>query len=141
MVELKKLPLPTEPWVDRLRPRHWIWLSKEQRFVQVAVPWRPPEPGTYTGQIGIYYHGGGHVQLWCMHRDGKGFDGKQLIEPVEDNLPDDPPELPPAQVQQILYAQSLLIERVMRLEQRISHLESLDLNLDDWDTPQVPKGT
>jgi hypothetical protein len=115
--------MPEGPWLGRLRVGHWVWLVKETRSAQVAFPWQPPEPGTIAGRIGIQI-APGHIQAWYVGENGRGFDDKPLLCPIEGNFPENPPPLPEPQLQQILRALARLVDHHNQLETRVSLLET-----------------
>ena len=93
---LKVLQPPNAPWMHRLRTGHFIWLPKENRYAQVAFRWQKPEPGKVAGQMFLERITGdpttagyvlGAVEMWYVMPDGRGFDGKPLILPLEGNFP------------------------------------------------------
>jgi hypothetical protein len=124
MNEEMVLPVPGEPWMYRLREGHYIWLVKEQEYAQVQWAWEPPEPGCCSGRLGIKRFGGyaphqmsfWGEQTWFVDSMGKGFDGKQLIRPVEGNLPDNPPPIPAPIITHICTALAHLSHRISTLE-------------------------
>jgi hypothetical protein len=118
------LPIPSEPWLHRLRKGHVIWLVKEQQIAQVNWEWEPPEPGHISGRLGIQrFDGTAFIgrryrgdQTWFIGSKGEGLDGKQLIAPVEGNLPYDPPPIPEPEIRQILRALESQARRIEKLE-------------------------
>ncbi len=98
-------PHPSDiTWVERLREGHFIWLCKERCLGQVEIPFYPPEPGTCAGKLALKKFDGNRfvgrtyrgTEVWFISYTGTGFDGSQLILPIEGNLPDfpEPIELP-----------------------------------------------
>ena len=123
----RPIPVPDGEWIDRLRKGNIIWLSKQQCYAVVTFPYLPPDPGCFSGSIGIAkiwgemfvstMWGFGHTEDWYITPDGKGFDGKQLIEPCSDHLPDEPPPLDHPVTRQ-------LMRRIEHLTHRVEQLES-----------------
>ena len=120
---LTVLPIPDDRWLERLRRGHFVWLEKEWEFAKIAFAYEPPEPGCCAGSIGIqrlWRHdndwGMKDIQTWCVKIDGQGFDGSQLIFPVQDNCPDEP--LPISEIWQRHVEKTLaqLMHRVEQLE-------------------------
>jgi hypothetical protein len=87
--ELDILPVPDDPrWMARLEQDNAVWLVKQGQVAWVAEPFAF-RPGDMTGSIHVDM-GHGSVQRWFVRPDGTGFDRKQLIQPMADNLPESP---------------------------------------------------
>lgn len=84
----KVLDLPKEPWLDRLRKDHLVWLVKEQEYARVEFAWDPPEPGYRSGRIAIRQQNNYQLGSWFIDINGRGLDGSQLFLPTEGSLPE-----------------------------------------------------
>lgn len=115
-------------WLERLRQGNYVWLSKEQCYGEIEFPYLPPDPGCYSGSIGVRIirppHAG-QIQRWYISPDGKGFDGKPLMQPVQGNLPDDPPPLDHPAVRQLSRQMGNLTHRVEQLETLLTFYRGL----------------
>jgi hypothetical protein len=82
---------PDEPWVDRLRRGHVVYLPKEGVHARIEFAYEPPEPGCRLGFIGVHRAGHPYCDLpWFISPEGCGLDGTQIMLPTEGNLPDEP---------------------------------------------------
>jgi hypothetical protein len=117
------LPIPDGPWVERLRRRHRIYLFKEGCEASVEWPYQPPEPGCVAGEIAIrkilYNHFQPTIEVWYVYPDGRGFDGKQLIAPIEGNLPENPPPIPEPWRIKVERQLEHLADAIDKLQQRV----------------------
>jgi len=104
---------PDSNWLARLRHGNKVWLAKEQREAVVEWPYEPPDPGHKCGRIGIRL---GHLDSWFIDSNGRGIDGKPLMQPIEGELPENPPPLPDNEVRR-------LQREFEYLEHRVEHLE------------------
>lgn len=115
------LPVPIEPWVDRLRCDHRVWLVKENRPAIVAWAWEPPAPGfsSIIGQIAVQPIVDGRVrsvQVWYTDLRGRGMDRSQLFAPIEGQLPDEAAPISGPVVRQMMRTIANLTHRVEQLE-------------------------
>lgn len=107
--DFELLDPPSTPWMDRLRRGHYIWLVKENQIAQVANPWEPPEPGCFSGRMFIERFNSDHIkyrsfagiEYWFTDQMGRGLDGLQIIQPIVDNLPENPEPLEPQAIRDI----------------------------------------
>ena len=132
MIDLKIAPMPDYEWLSRLRPGHFAWDVKGERYVQVCFAYEPPDPGCNTGSIGLepIWEDGGDwgsegLEKWHIKPDGCGFDGSQLLMPLEDNCPDEPAPLPDVWQRRVERDLDLMKEQLDNLHRQI--LVSLDL--------------
>ncbi len=124
MRDFNLLPVPKDLWMARLRKGHYIWLVKEQQIAQVSAPWEAPSPGHCSGNMFIERFDSDHIQYrrfigiqyWFVDGCGRGLDKKQLIQPIEGNLPDDPEPIPSTEIQQIHRALANIMRRLELLE-------------------------
>jgi hypothetical protein len=97
MIDLKVITMPDDAWLTRLRRGNFVWDVKDEQYAQVEYGYEPPEPGCVSGRIAIrpiwsngIEWGVRGMAIWFIKQDGTGFDGSQLLLPLEDNCPDDP---------------------------------------------------
>lgn len=109
---------PPPNWLERLRRDHKIWLVKEQETASVEFPYEPSEPGRLCGRIGIRRHN--NIQSWFISTNGEGINGSLLMQPLQDNLPDNPEPLPESIVRQIQRTLEQLDTRLYKLESKIA---------------------
>lgn len=102
---------PPHNWVERLRPGHSVWLSKEQQEAVIDFAYEPPEPGFRCGRIGICHSG-----AWFVGLNGEGINGSLLLQPIEGHLPENPEPLPEPLIRQMQRAMERLDNRVRTLE-------------------------
>lgn len=120
------LPTPAEPWLDRLRRNHRVWLVKERRPAVVAWAWEPPEPGMRTGRIAIQQLVDNHVQavqVWYADALGRGIDRRPLFAPLEGNLPADAAPISEPVVRDIMRQLAVMAHRIEQLETRVGRVE------------------
>lgn len=127
---MKVMPRPDDNWLMRLAKGHWIYLCKEGTYAQVAMPYDPAEPGHVSGELamriawgtphtngpdenGTWTWGWKGLDIWHVMSDGTGFDGNQLILPVEGNLLDEPQPVKRSEV----------LSRLDDLDRRLSNIE------------------
>jgi hypothetical protein len=115
------LAVPREPWLDRLRRDHRVWLVKENRPAIVAWAWEPPDPGTVlgTGRIAIQPLVDNHVQpvqVWYADVLGRGINRSQLFAPIEGQLPAEASPISEPVVRQLMRTVAALNHRIEQLE-------------------------
>lgn len=96
MNEYHVLDVHDPDWLPRLRRGHVAFDPKGDQFVEVEWAWEPPDPGSCAGCIGLImlhreydgWHTGQHVHAWYVKPDGTGFDGSQVLLPVEGHVPE-----------------------------------------------------
>lgn len=121
--DLKVIDPPDNKWVERLRPGHFIWAVKEQRFAKVEWAYEPPEPGTISGRIGIRFcwrdgdrWGTEGCNSWYVKSNAYGFDGKPLLQPVKDNCPSEMAPIPEPWQRKVERQLADLSNRIKQLE-------------------------
>jgi hypothetical protein len=79
---------PDNTWLNRVVADGWIWLTKEREFAQVAIPFSARYV-TY-GRIALHrtwrnenQWGFSELQVWHTSISGQGFDGSQILQPIE----------------------------------------------------------
>ena len=116
---MKVMAVPDDFWVERLRPGNWVWLSKQNQFAKVFLPWYPPEPGCRLGQLAIDIFNDNKfiaTQIWSVSQSGCGFDKKQLIDPIEGHVADFPDPVDNSTVMELRRTIATLGRRVELLE-------------------------
>lgn len=116
-----------EPWIERLRRNHRIWLVKQEQVAIVAFAWDPPEPGvvTGTGRLALQPLVDNHVQpvqVWFVDLHGRGIDRRQIILPIDGNLPEAPTPIAEPVIRQLRRANAQLVRRVESVEKIVSGL-------------------
>lgn len=139
MIQPAPLDPPSDPhWMGRLRTGNQVWCTKEKQYAIVVWPWEPPEPGHTAGRVGLdlyFADGTGELHFtgqatWYVRPDGTGFDQKQLLQPCEGELADNPPPLPEPIIQRIYRAISSLGTKLAKLEETYGmsrHVGGVDL--------------
>lgn len=127
MHEDKVLPLPIEPWVQRLRRDNRVWLVKEKRPAFIAWAWEPPEPGVVTGsgRIAIQPLINNHVQpvqVWFVDIMGRGINRSQLFAPIEGQLPDEEEPIDEVVVRKLKRDMAHMLHRLEQLESEVREL-------------------
>ena len=121
------LSCPEDPcWVDRLRNGNQIHLVKENdtAFIQWEYQYGANSKFgrlgliTYNKNNSTSIYGNVKYHTWTMTPDGKGFDGKQLILPIEGHLAKEPENLSIPELR-------AMDRRISRLEQHIRMLNIL----------------
>lgn len=107
---------PVQNWLANLRQGNKVWLPKEQREAVVEWPYEPPDPGYKCGRIGIRL---GLLDSWFVDSNGRGIDGKPLMQPIEGEMPIDPAPLPDNEVRHLQRAVEYLTQRIERLERTL----------------------
>jgi hypothetical protein len=110
---------PPNNWIERLRRGHNVWLVKENTIAKIEFPYEPPEPGYYTGRIGVRY---GLLHSWFIDKNGNGIDGSLLMLPMLNNLPDNPDPLPEPLVRQFQREMEDMRDRLGRMEGTLHEL-------------------
>jgi hypothetical protein len=124
-MDFSVLEPPREPWVDRLRRNHRVWLVKEQIQAIVAWAWEPPEPGMNSGRIAIQKLINNYVQrveVWYVDVLGRGINKSQLFAPLEGHLPDEPEPISEPIVRQLQRDNAAMKHRLEVLETRVHRL-------------------
>lgn len=101
--DFKVIEPPDAEWLTRLRQRHYVYAPKEDKIFAVEWAWEAPDPGSFTGRIGLrqmwFEHGewGGcaEITIWSTTPHGAGMDGSQILKPLEGNCPDEAPAMSP----------------------------------------------
>lgn len=133
--ELEIIEPPDDQWLTRLRNNHFVWAVKQQLFAKIIWAWEPPEPGCVSGYLGVAMcwqnddgWGTEFCQRWFIYPDGKGFDGKPLLLPVENNCPDEPAPISEPWIRQTERTIARLTHRVEQLETELRWLKRATRN-------------
>jgi hypothetical protein len=112
--------LPPGEWMTRLKRNDNIWLTKQETFASVSIPWIPPRPGARLGELVISYFAG--IAVWYVDGFGRGFDRSQIIQPCVGHLGVD------AQTETIEGQYAQMVEhvsgRLRSLDRAQQHLEA-----------------
>ncbi len=131
---MKIIKSPDNTWVTRLRRGHFVYAVKEKRFAKIEWAFEPPEPGCYSGRIGLRFC---HVydedswgvdsfcHTWYIYEDGTGFDGKDLLVPVEGNCPDIAAPISEPWIRQTERALLQLNARLDQIQSELSYIKGI----------------
>lgn len=109
---------PEDAWLHRLRNGNWIWLVKEAKPALIEWEFMPASSNSRLGRIGLQIrHDYGYVnQSWNITAHGAGFDGRQLILPIEGHLEDNPSPLEEPQVRALRRELDVLKQEMARIK-------------------------